>query len=73
MNTNCMLESIREVLERYRSSIDGDLLPVRISQSAHALGVVREVEFGAVYAVSVEKSVLGVTEAFLARTIILKL
>ena len=69
MNTNCILKSVREVLERDRSSIDGDLLPVRISQATHALGVVRQIELGTVYAVLVEEPVLGVTEALLARAI----
>ena len=66
MNTDCILESIGEVLERYRSSINGDFLPVCITQSAHSFGIVREVEFCALYAVLVEEPVFCVTEALLA-------
>ena len=69
MNTNCILKSIGEALERDRSSIDGNFLPVGVSQSAHALGVVREVEFGTVYAVLVVEPFGGVADALLARVL----
>ena len=69
MNTNCILESIGEVLERYRCGIDGDLLPVCISQAAHSFGVVREVEFGTIYAVLVVEPLGGVADALLARVL----
>ena len=69
MNTNCILKSVWEVLERYRSSVDGDLLPVCITQSAHALGVIREVEFCAIYAVLVVQPFGGVADALLTRVL----
>ena len=72
MNTNCILkslESIGEVLERDRRSIDGDLLPVRISQPTHALRIVRQIELGTIYAVLVIETFSGVADALLARVL----
>ena len=69
MNTNCILKSIGEVLESDRRSIDGDFLAVCISESAHPLGVVREVEFCAVYAVLVIEPLGGVADALLTRVL----
>ena len=69
MNTDWILKSVGEVLERYRSSIDGNLLPICISQAAHALGVVGQVEFGAVYAVFVVQPFGCVADALLARVL----
>ena len=69
MNTNCILKSVREVLERDWCSIDGDLLPVGISQSAHALGIVREIELCALDTVFVVEPFGGVADALLARVL----
>ena len=69
MNTDCILKSVREVLERYRSGVNCDLLPVSVSQSAHPFGVVREVEFGALDAVFVVEPFGGVADALLARVL----
>ena len=69
MNTNCILKSIGEVLERDRSSVNGDFLPVRVSQAAHALGVVREVEFCALDTILVVQPFGGVADALLARVL----
>ena len=62
-------QSIGEVLESDRSSVDGDLLTVCVSQAAHALRVVGQIEFGAVDPVFVIQPGLGVGEALLARAI----
>ena len=69
MNTNCILKSIGEVLERDRSGIDGDFLPVSITESAHALGVVREVELCAIDSVFVIEPFGGVADALLTRVL----
>ena len=69
MNTDCILKSVREVLERDRSGIDGDLLPVRISQATHPLGVVRQIKLCSLDAVLVVQPRLGVGKALLARAI----
>ena len=57
MNTNCIPKSIREVLERDRSSIDGDFLTVCVTKSSHAFGVVGQIELGTVDAVLVVQPV----------------
>ncbi len=69
MNTDCILKSIGEVLERDWRGIDGDLLPVSVSQSAHALGVVGEVELCAIDAVFVVEPFGGVADALLTRVL----
>ena len=69
MNTNCILESVREVLESDWCGIDCNLLTVRISQATHALGVVGQVEFCAVDSVLVVEPFGGVADALLARVL----
>ena len=69
MNTDCILESIREAIERDWCGIDGDLLPICISQSTHSFSIVGQVKLGALYAVLVEEPVFCVAEALLARAI----
>ena len=67
MNTDCILKSVREALERDWRGIDGDFLPICVSQAAHALGVVCQIKFSAIDSVLVVQSGLGVGEAALAR------
>ena len=62
-------KSVREVLERDWCGIDGDLLPVCITQPAHALGIVGQIKFCSLDAVLVIQPRLGVGEAALARAI----
>ena len=69
MNTDCIPESIGEALESDRGSVDGDLLPISVSESAHALGVVREVELGTVFAILVVEPFSGVADALLTRVL----
>ena len=69
MNTDCILESVGEVLERDRSGIDGDFLPVRISQSTHSFCIVCQIKLSTVYAVLVIEPFGGVADALLARVL----
>ena len=69
MNTNCILKSIGEVLERDRCSVDGDLLAVCVSESAHSFGIVGQIELGTIYAVFVVQPFGGVADALLTRVL----
>ena len=61
--------SVREVRESDWRSVDGDLLAVGVSKSAHSLGVVRQVELCAVDAVFVVEPFGGVADALLTRVL----
>ena len=62
-------KSVREVRERDWGSVNADLLPVSVSESTHAFGVVCQIELGTVDAVFVVQPFGGVADALLTRVL----